>query len=156
MRTYSKEEWKVSLGDFHPEYRTVLLRRPDAEYKDYEVVMVDSSKLMAFTENGPHSMVIAPVAQWTPKKRNVIFSFLRPPGSVPMPKVSFIKQDAFIKVRKWFVFTSNRPTTQYLVSYAEGRHRARYLHDAGATCFPVLCHKSEAAALIRHCGSPSS
>jgi hypothetical protein len=38
-----------------------------------------------------------------------------------------------------------------VVSFRNGQHRARYLAFAGATCFPVEVHETEADLLERYC-----
>lgn len=143
--------WVIKLSADHPSFQEVHLYREEG-YPGYDVVVVNSDAFMQLTENASPSWVIPPVDDWKTDKRNGIFTFLRPPGAVPMPTVALLERQFQTVERRWLIFKMKTEHSVMAISYTNGRHRARYLHWAGAKFFPVLCDKSEAKLLQDLCG----
>lgn len=148
------ELWNVQLDSTHPQYQSVALRRRPG-YTNYEVVEVDSEKLIHYSNQDIRGYVIAPVEDWQPDKRQGIFNFLAPPGPleqpVEMPVISFNERDVIYYERKWLFFKTAVQHRLKYIGYTNGRHRSRYLYFAGAKRIPVMCHISEVDALKAHC-----
>lgn len=119
------------------------------------MVSVDALKLIHFSDQNPLGYAVASVEHWDEAKRQGIFEFLAPPGPlerpVEMPIISFnMASLAYREPFLWFFSRRYVRRVKY-VGYTNGRHRARYLHYAGATEIPVMCHKDQVAALLEHC-----
>lgn len=150
------ELWHVRLDGAHPDYQSVSLRRRPG-YANYEVVEVDTEKLIHYSNQDIRGYVIAPVEDWRPDKRQGIFNFLAPPGPreqpVEMPVISFNERDVIHYERKWLFFKKAVPLRLKYIGYTNGRHRSRYLYFAGAKRIPVMCHISQVDALKAHCAT---
>lgn len=148
------ELFQVQLGDDHPNYQSVTLRRRPG-YEHYEVVEVDMGKLIHYSNHDLKGYVLAPVEKWRQDKREGIFRFLAPPGPreqpVEMPVISFRERRIFQRQRKWVLFKKDVMRIQRYIGYTNGRHRTRYIDFAGAKRIPVMCHTTEAEALIAYC-----
>ncbi|WP_338502056.1 hypothetical protein VRB50_22295 [Pseudomonas poae] len=148
------ELFHVQLGKDHPNYQSVVLRRRPG-YVNYEVVEVDTEKLIHYSNQDIRGYVLAPVEDWQPAKREGIFCFLAPPGPreqpVEMPVISFNERDVVQYERKWRFFKKAVVYRLKYIGYTNGRHRTRYLYFAGAKRIPVMCHISEVDALKAHC-----
>ncbi len=149
--------WHVQLNNAHPQYQQVSLRRRPG-YPDHEVVIVEAQKLIQYSAQDIRtSYVIGPVEAWDPVKRHGLFEFLAPPKPreqhVEMPIVSFNEVTVYERESYLWLFSRIRQRQVQYVAYTNGRHRARYLADAGATEIPVMCHKHEVRMLIAHCTS---
>ena len=152
--------WHVRLSDTHPQYQSVSLRRRP-RYPDHEVVVVDAQKLIHYSaQDIRRSYVVGPVETWHPAKRQGLFEFLAPPRPgeqhVEMPIVSF--NDITVHDREsylWF-FYRLRPREVRYVAYTNGRHRARYMADAGAKEIPVMCPRDQVQLFRERCESTKS
>ncbi|CAM5317148.1 plasmid fertility inhibition factor family protein [Thauera mechernichensis] len=149
--------WHVRLSDGHPRYQQVSLRRRPG-YPNHEVVIVDAQKLIQYSaQDFRAGYVIGPVGTWDPRKRQGLFEFLAPPGPrerhVEMPIVSFNEVTVYERESYLWLFSHIRSRQVQYVGYTNGRHRARYLADAGARDIPVMCHKDEVHVLRAHCTS---
>lgn len=148
------ELFHVQLDDHHPNYQSVALRRrPGCVH--YEVVEVDTAKLVHYSNHDIEGYVLAPVEEWNQDKRKGIFRFLAPPGPreqpVEMPIIAFRERTIFQRERKWLFFEKDVARSQRYIGYTDGRHRTRYLYFAGAKRIPVMCHTTEIEALRAHC-----
>lgn len=148
------ELWHVQLDSTHPKYQSVALRRRPG-YMNYEVVEVDTEKLIHYSNHGIRGYVITPVEDWQAGEQQRIFNFLAPPGPlerpVEMPVISFNERDVIHYERKWLFFKKAVPLCLKYIGYTNGRHRSRYLYFAGAKRIPVMCHSSQVDALKAHC-----
>ncbi|MGN9402931.1 plasmid fertility inhibition factor family protein [Pseudomonas syringae] len=153
---YDDELFQVKLDDHHPEYQYVTFKRSSG-HENYEVVEVDTEKLIYYSDQDLEGYVLAPVEQWRKDKREGIFKFLAPPGPrerIPeMPVICFRVRKTVRCVRKWFLFKKYIVSNQRYIGYTNGRHRARYLHYAGAKRIPVMCHVTEVSALRTYCSN---
>lgn len=152
--------WHVQLSDTHPQYQRVSLRRRP-KYPDHEVVIVDAQKLIHYSAQDIHpSYVVGPVETWDPAKRQGLFEFLAPPRPreqhVEMPIVSFNDITVYERESYLWFFYRLRPREVQYVAYTNGRHRARYLADAGAKEIPVMCPRDQVHLIREHCASTKS
>lgn len=143
--------WTVDLDAQHPEFQHVELHR-ETGYDHCDVLIVDADRFIQLTELHRPSFVIPRIEHWKPEKRAGIAHFLKPPGSVPMPYVSLQERQEVVFEHYWWIFKKKRLTSIKAVSYTNGRHRARYLHAAGARWFPVMCPKDDIEEMRLLCG----
>lgn len=110
------------------------------------VVIVDAKKLMQCFRRC--SLAIPSADKWEPKKREGIREFLDPrAGPIEMPYIGFE-----LREKKHFLRLLKPRRHVGVVSFENGRHRARYLQFAGADCFPVEVNIKEANLLEIYCG----
>ena len=146
--TYPAGDWKVPLGPMHTPKPFTLLRRSASPY-GYVVLIVHAQRFIELYENNDDSIPpIPPVDRWKEAKVSAIARFLDPDrGSVEMPKVHF----AIHRKRNWQSLW--RPETRRCLGFVDGRHRARFMHHAGAPCFPVEVGIEGASLLWEMCGA---
>lgn len=137
--------WRVTLSNSHQPYNYCLLERgfPTVDY--ITVVVVDAKKLMQCFRRC--SLAIPSADKWEPKKRESIREFLDPrAGPREMPYIGFELREK----KRFFGLLKSRQLG--VVTFTNGRHRARYLQSAGADCFPVEVGIKDAALLEIYCG----
>jgi hypothetical protein len=146
--------WPVELDHRHPGYQRLELKRRHPTGLDYKVVIVRTERLLElWSRDG--TFFLPPVPEWKEEKRNGIRAFLDPadPGTAEMPVVSMRSQT----VRRWgwwppFFTHVEEP----VLTFTNGRHRARYLAYAGAQTIPVEVTARSAPLVEAHCGVGSS
>jgi hypothetical protein len=140
----TSEKWRVQLSTSHTPYSHVDLKRSHDHVKGYEVVIVDLGSLMTCFESD--QVVIPHVTAWKTEKREAIQAFLDPAeGACDMPVVGFTLRTKMH--RRLFGLIAPRIEKVPVAGFTNGRHRARYLHFAGATVIPVEVHETEADLL---------
>lgn len=148
MVTFSNDVWTVPLPVTHTPYAMIQLKRRFKALPDYLVVIVDTVAFMDCYSREQPGFIIPPVNSWPTEKQDGIRQLLDPnDGGIPeMALVSF----ELASRKKWFGRWG--AVTEGVVSFTNGRHRSRYLQYAGAKCFPVETHVSQAEDLLRYCG----
>lgn len=147
MVAASVSTWPVQLAPNHTPYSICHFKRELPENPDYTVVLVDTRKFMECYHREMKCYVIPTAENWTQEKREGIRNFLDPSTGAPhMPRVGFNVRE---KKRLWGFLQSE---IFGVVSFVNGRHRARYLLYAGAKCFPVEVHKGDAPFILQYCG----
>jgi hypothetical protein len=138
--------WRVELSSSHAGYTHTYLKNEYEGKADWVVVVVNLSKLMQYFERDT-SYVVEPVEKWEEKYRKEAHAFLNPSTGAPyMPRVSHLFRDTREKWMFW------RFTSEFVISFSNGRHRARYLQFAGATDIPVLCSTNSVQQVSAYCG----
>jgi hypothetical protein len=140
--------WTVPLSG-HAAFSSVQIKRvftlPDSRHV---VVLVDARALLACADRDPTDYVLPAVPYWPPGKVRGLREFLEP-GQARIPEMPYV------------LFSTRRTpglvgllglSREGVVSFRNGQHRARYLAHAGAACFPVEVHETEAEALRKYCG----
>jgi hypothetical protein len=140
--------WTVALTG-HAAFSSIRLKRvftlPDSRHV---VVLVDARALLACADRDPTDYVLPAVPYWPPGKVKGLREFLEP-GQARMPEMPYV------------LFSTRRApglvgllglSRDGVVSFRNGQHRARYMAHAGAACFPVEVHETEAEALRKFCG----
>ncbi|RKP54901.1 hypothetical protein D7S86_14505 [Pararobbsia silviterrae] len=140
--------WTVPLPE-HPPFAFVHLKRvftlPDSRHV---VVLVDAKALLACADRDPTDYVLPAPQYWQQGKVKGLREFLEP-GQTRIPEMPYV----LFSTRRakglagWLGLAS-----EGVVSFRNGQHRARYLTHAGAICFPVEVHETEAEALRKWCG----
>ncbi|WP_374730575.1 MULTISPECIES: plasmid fertility inhibition factor family protein [Vreelandella] len=139
--------WHVPLSASHSPYQEVQFKR-GREGFNYGVLIVDSEKFIALYDNNSDSITpIDKASEWSESKRNEICAFLDPSaGPCEMPRVSFSWNEA----RSWRSLWRAKQLPD--LCFGNGRHRSRYLHYAGASCFPVEVGLDGIESLRAICG----
>ena len=140
--------WTVPLVE-HPAFSVVHLKRiftlPDSRHV---VVLVDAKALLACADRDPTDYVLPSPQYWQQGKVRGLREFLEP-GQPRIPEMPYV------------LFSTRRTKGlagilglghEGIVSFRNGQHRARYMAHAGAPCFPVEVHETEAEALRKYCG----
>jgi hypothetical protein len=140
--------WTVELVD-HEAFSSVQLKRvfslPDSRHV---VVLVDAKALLRCADRDPTDYVLPAVPYWPSGKVKGLREFLEP-GQTRIPEMPYV------------LFSTRRSpglgglvglSREGVVSFRNGQHRARYLGFAGASCFPVEVHETEAESLRKYCG----
>ncbi|CAM2145250.1 conserved protein of unknown function [Pararobbsia alpina] len=140
--------WTVPLTE-HPHYPSVQLKRifnlPDSRHV---VVLVDAKALLACADRDPTDYVLPAPQYWQQGKVKGLREFLEP-GQSRIPEMPYV------------LFSTRRTKGiagilgfghEGVVSFRNGQHRARYMAHAGAVCFPVEVHETEAEGLRKYCG----
>lgn len=143
--------WNVPLGKAHEPYRDVRMHRRFAGLPNYTVVIVDAQKFLRFFENDG-GFVIPPARKWDKKRLAYHRDKLAPQGrggSVEMPIAGIESRDV---VHSRFFGLWKRKCKETIVSFTNGRHRARYMEYAGARAFPVEVDVREASMMTALCG----
>ena len=146
MITHKNGVWIVPLADHHQFYRFVELKRDLPNHPDYTVVIVNTKKFIECFENGSPTFLVPPVVAWTTRKRNGLRTFLDPatgPPNMPRAHIQIALQPRLFGIRK--------PLEVAIVSFTNGRHRTRYLDDAGAICIPIEVHLSMVRLFSTYC-----
>lgn len=140
--------WHVPLSSSHTPYQEVQFKRGREDYK-YEVLIVDTEKFIAlYDDNSDSISPIAKTSEWLGPTRNGICDFLDPSTGIPeMPRVSFWWKETKSWRSLWRI--KRLPD----LCFGNGRHRSRYLHHAGALCFPVEVHIDGIESLRAICGA---
>ncbi|WP_415868967.1 plasmid fertility inhibition factor family protein, partial [Burkholderia ubonensis] len=109
---------------------------------------LNARKLLACADRDTNDYVLPSVQYWHPGKLHGICAFLDPgrPRVPEMPYVTFRTRST--RTLLGLIGFSK----EGVVSFRNGQHRARYMAFAGATCFPVEVHETEADLLQRYCG----
>jgi hypothetical protein len=140
--------WTVELTG-HAVFSSVRLKRiftlPDSRHV---VVLVDSKALLACADRDPTDYVLPAVPYWPPGKVKGLREFLEP-GQSRTPEMPYV---LFSTRRSPGLVGLLGLSRDGVVSFRNGQHRARYMAHAGAVCFPVEVHETEAEALRKHCG----
>ena len=140
--------WLVPLLG-HPNYDHVRLKRVfEDDQSRHCVVIVDARKLLECAARDDTDYVLPPVGDWHSGKVKGIRDFLDPDNKrIPsMPYVT-IETRRVRGLFGWLLLSS-----EGVVAFRNGQHRARYLAYAGAVAFPVEVHEREAALLTSLCG----
>jgi hypothetical protein len=140
--------WTVALTG-HTAFSSIRLKRifplPDSRHV---VVLVDARALLICADRDPTDYVLPAVPYWPPGKVKGLREFLEP-GQTRVPEMPYV------------LFSTRRTpglvgllglSRDGVVSFRNGQHRARYMAHAGAACFPVEVHETEAEALRKYCG----
>ncbi|CAB3796723.1 plasmid fertility inhibition factor family protein [Pararobbsia alpina] len=140
--------WTVALTD-HAAFSFVRLKRvftlPGSRHV---VVLVDAKALLACADRDPTDYVLPAVPYWPPGKVKGLREFLEP-GQARMPEMPYV----LFSTRRTPGFVGLLGLSHDgVVSFRNGQHRARYMAYAGAECFPVEVHETEAEALRKYCG----
>lgn len=159
--------WQVDFPMQGLGFSHVWLRRETYENFPYEllrpecrVIIVDLSKFIAMIENNDPEYVVSEFNTWAAEKQLGIIEFMRPNeisdfqgnGSVLMPVVGHHHRKE-IDPMPWWKFRSPRLTrTIEYASFANGRHRTRFLQYAGAADMPIEVDPSSVDWYMRTCG----
>lgn len=140
--------WTVPLPD-HPAFASVRLKRifslPDSRHV---VVLVDAKALLACADRDPTDYVLPAPQYWQPGKVKGLREFLEP-GQSRVPEMPYV----LFSTRRTNGFVGLLGLAREgVVSFRNGQHRARYMAYAGALCFPVEVHETEAESLRKYCG----
>lgn len=140
---------RVELSSNHKEYSTVYLYARYHDRPDTTVVWVDMARFMkCFTREQGH-FYLDSVDTWPVSDKQKIRAYLDPStGAAYMPYVSF---GVYQEHTGLWHFRKHRSVG--VVSFSDGRHRARYLEYAGARAFPVEVSVNEAPMLREWCGA---
>ena len=140
--------WTVPLAE-HSAYPIVRLKRifnlPDSRHV---VVLVDARALLACADRDPTDYVLPAPNYWQPGKVKGLRDFLEP-GQTRIPEMPYV---LFATRRTKGLAGLVGLSHEGIVSFRNGQHRARYMAHAGAVCFPVEVHETEAEALRKYCG----
>lgn len=165
--------YTVSLGDAHQAYQKVYLRRELPDDANFCVVWVRVPLLMeCFARD--EGYCIPPVEKWKQAKVDGIRDLLNPEKGTRapyMPRVgarrkesvelsgSEVGSSSFLQYLLGCLFRRKPVSTEteieakhVVVSFVNGRHRARYMQWAGATKIPVEVHRWQAQLLRDACG----
>jgi hypothetical protein len=116
---------------------------------DHTVILVNTKKFIDLYENNHDSLSpIEKATRWDSAKLKGLEAFLKPGSGQPeMPRISF-------ELRKTAGTWRNLWHTEFLpvLTFANGRHRVRYLEYAGAFCFPVEVRTEGVSDLAKRCG----
>ncbi|MFY9179282.1 MAG: hypothetical protein WAO12_05810 [Venatoribacter sp.] len=139
--------WSVPLSSNHTPYQQVMLSRRGVDL-NYAVLLVHAEKFIALYENNSDSIPpINRVQDWEGSKKEGIRQFLNPEnGPVEMPRVSFW----WNSMNSWRTLWRDKMIPD--LSFENGRHRARYMHYAGAEYFPIEVEKEGLLSLNSICG----
>lgn len=143
--------WSVPLGQTHEAYRYVRLYRRFAGLSTFTVVIVDAQKFLRLFENDA-GFVIPPARTWDKERLALHRDKLSPygrSGSVEMPIAEIETREV---LRSRFLGLWKKMREEQIVSFTNGRHRARYLEYAGALAFPVEVDIRNAPMMLEHCG----
>lgn len=143
--------WSVPLGQAHEGYRFVRMYRRFAGLSTFTVVIVDTQKFLQHFENDA-GFVIPPARTWSKERLALHREKLSPygrSGSVEMPIAELETREV---LQSRFFGLSKRTRQEQIVSFTNGRHRARYLEYAGALAFPVEVDIRNAPMMMEHCG----
>jgi hypothetical protein len=145
--------WTVQLGADHVAYPAVHFRRGQAHMSSYTVLLVDIKRFMVCFERD--DLTLEHASLWSEEARRGVREFLDPNpdlGRPPEMPVVGLRFKTRIQRRCWGLFPS-RDVMVPVVSFQNGRHRARYVEYAGALTMPVEVHDSEAESLRNYCGA---
>lgn len=139
--------WSVPLGKTHTAYTHIEFKRGSSS-PSHTVILVDTIKFIAlYEDNGDSLAPIQNATLWPKAKLNGLASFLKPSVNRPeMPRISFELRRIYSWRNLW------RLKLVPILTFANGRHRVRYLEYAGAKCFPVEVSTEGASALAHYCG----
>jgi hypothetical protein len=146
--------WRVELDHEHSGYQCLELKRRHPTSHDYKVIIVRADKLLELWSRDS-DFFLPPVPKWKPGMRNRIRAFLDPEdiGTAEMPVVSMRSQTVWRwGLRPPFFKRVEEP----VLSFTNGRHRARYLAYAGAATLPVEVTVRSAPLVEAYCGVGSS
>jgi hypothetical protein len=132
--------WLVKLEDHHPYFSEIRLWRSLAYSKNYTVVVVDAEKFMACWQR--HLSFLPPVDKWEKDKVDGIRSYLQ--SARPVMARPLIETRSENRMARLLT-----PDPEGVIQFANGRHRTRYIYDAGAKTFPVEVLVSQ-VELFRH------
>lgn len=142
--------WPVELDRQHPNYQSLVLKRKHPDRDDYRVVIVKTELLLALWARD-EGYFLPPVSDWKEEKRQGIRKFLDPadPGIAEMSVVSMRMRTGVL----WHWWPPLRVrVAEPVISFTNGRHRARYLVFAGAKTMPVEVTLNSAPLVEAHCG----
>ena len=134
--------WLVKLEDHHPYASEIRLWRNLAYSKNYTVVIVDAEKLMVCWQR--HSSFLPPVEKWEKDEVDGIRSYLQ--SARPLMARPVIETRPQKRTNPIF-----SPDGKGVVQFANGRHRTRYMYDAGAKSFPVEVLVNQVELFRRFC-----
>ena len=144
--TESNGLWKIPLGLSHHGFDHVLMKRRFDGLPNWSVVIVDAKKLLHF-HNNDRGFVIRPISEWSQGKADGIRQFLYPSAAVEMPIASI----SIRRTRRFWGAIKDKETP--VVSFINGRHRSRYLYEAGADHFPVEVENHLVEQMRQYCGA---
>ena len=152
LERFLERFYPVDLSSNHEKYSKVYLYARYHDNPDTTVVSVDVARFMRCFTHEQGRFYLSRVEDWPVEPVNDmqrIGNFLDPStGAAYMPYVSF---RVYRKQSGWWPFRKNRSVG--VVSFSDGRHRARYLEYAGARIFPVEVSINEASLLSEWCGA---
>lgn len=141
----SPSHWRVDLHSPRIPVRAVLFKPDIEDLVEWPVVLVNAGKLFSCWERD--SYIVGPVGQWPASKRAGIEEFLDAEGgAINVPRAGIHMHQPR---RTWWSFSSKSPAP--VLSFINGRHRTRYLIDAGVDRLPIQVHASQAALLRDSC-----
>jgi hypothetical protein len=141
--------WSVPLDDARSPYPFARMHRRYATLPYYTVAVVDTAKFMACFANEDPNFWVPPAAEWGAMQLARHRDRLAPgTASAEMPIVH-IEERPIIRRRLFGLL--KRLEMLPVVSFTNGRHRARYLEFAGATTLPVEIELGQLETLLRYC-----
>jgi len=147
MITLQNNIWSIPLDSSHTSYNVIKLKRERPSLSDYTVVIVDTRLFMKCFQRSKSPDIIPTVDQWKNDKREGIRDFLSPSSGIQtMPNV-YIN---ILEINRWFGLLKSVQVG--VISFTNGRHRARYMQHAGVQCFPVEVENCNAALIAEYCG----
>ncbi|WP_410054275.1 plasmid fertility inhibition factor family protein [Cupriavidus sp. BIC8F] len=137
--------WRVALHAPRIPVRAVLFKPDIEDLVEWPVIPVNVGKLLSCWERD--SYIVGPVGHWPSSKRAGIVAFLdERGGAINVPRAGIHMQQF---PRPWWSLRPKPPAP--VVSFINGRHRTRYLIDAGVNSLPIQVHASQAALLREVC-----
>jgi hypothetical protein len=134
--------WPVKLEDHHPYFSEIRLWRNLAYSRNYTVVIVDAEQLLSCWQR--HVSFLPPVEQWKKDEVDGIRSYLQ--SARPLMARPVIETRPQTGTNPLF-----SPDGEGVVQFANGRHRTRYMYDAGAKSFPVEVLVSQVELFRQYC-----
>ncbi|WP_411860284.1 plasmid fertility inhibition factor family protein [Cupriavidus sp. TA19] len=137
--------WRVTLHATRIPVRAVVFKPDIEDLVEWPVIVVCAGKLLSCWERD--SYIVGPVGHWPSSKRAGIEEFLNEEGgAINVPRAGIYMQQV---QRSWWSLRAKPPAP--VVSFINGRHRTRYLIDAGVNSLPIQVHASQAALLREVC-----
>lgn len=139
------ENWLVKLGANCPYFSEICLWRSLAYSKNYTVVVVDAEKFMECWQR--HFSFLAPVDKWEKDIADGIRSYLQ--SARPVMARPLIETRPEKRMIRFLA-----PVEEAVIQFVNGRHRTRYMYDAGAKSFPVEVPVRQVELFRHYCVSP--
>ncbi|WP_431189936.1 plasmid fertility inhibition factor family protein [Cupriavidus oxalaticus] len=137
--------WRVTIPAPRIPVKAVLFKPDIDDLVEWPVILVNAGKLLSCWERD--SYIVGPVGHWPSSKRAGIEEFLdEKGGAINVPRAGIHMQEF---PRSWWSLRPKTPAP--VVSFINGRHRTRYLIDAGVDCVPIQVHASQSALLREIC-----
>ncbi|MBX9899620.1 MAG: hypothetical protein K2Y28_02450 [Burkholderiaceae bacterium] len=164
--TEKNGEWAAltDFKEFHQSYRIDL--SPDHQYFPYtnfsrcyprdpsfQVIEVDTRKFFSYFDNS-----IPPAEKWSNERLEKVRRDVQPRsiknGVYKMPYASIRFETKIIYPCALFCLLGlfGKEKNAPVISFTNGRHRARYLQYAGAKSFPIEVHADHVESMKQYCG----